>query len=228
MDMKMYQETPVFTDYSKLKDSGAFLNEVNNKLLIVYKHALANLEESIMKKAGRDPQTEIEYSPGQYILYRNLRISQSAQKKLAALYLGPYRVIKKLTGDFYLVQDHVQDKTLFCHAKDMRLFEGVSSDQEALDLARSDSDEHFVKAVIGHSGDPTKLKGFRFHILFDDDSSSYLPLRDVKLLPMVRQYVEKIPDLKTLLSHFKDPNIRLGKRARSAPKALSDHDTDLV
>ena len=25
-----------------------------------------------------------------------------------------------------------------------------------------------------------------------------------------------------------DPNIRLGKRARSAPKALSDHDTDLV
>jgi hypothetical protein len=27
MDMKMYQETPVFTDYSKLKDPGAFLNE---------------------------------------------------------------------------------------------------------------------------------------------------------------------------------------------------------
>lgn len=194
----------------------------------MYKHALANLEESIMKKAERDPETEIQYVPGQYILYRNLRISQSAQKKLAALYLGPYRVIKKLTGDFYLVQDHVQDKTLFCHAKDMRLFKGVSSDQEALDLARSDSDEHFVKKVVGHSGDPTKLKSFKFHILFDDEQISYLPLKDVKFIPMVRQYVEKNQDLKILLGQFKDPNILHGKRARLAPKALSDHDTDLV
>ena len=99
-----------------------------------------------------------------------------------------------------------------------------------MDLARSDSDEHFVKKVVGHSGDPTKLKSFRFHILFDGDSNiSYLPLKDVKFIPIVRrQYVEKNQDLKTLLGQFKDPNILHGKRARSAPKALSDHDTDLV
>ena len=92
----------------------------------------------------------------------------------------------------------LQDTTLFCHAKDMRLFEGVSSDQEALDLARSDSDEHFVKKVVGHSGDPSKLKSFRIHILFDDDSNiSYLPLRAVKFVPLVREYVMENPDLRS-------------------------------
>ena len=81
-------------------------------------------------------------------------------------------------------------------------------------MKRSDSDEHFVKKVVGHSGDPTKLKSFKFHILFDDEQISYLP--------------EKNQDLKILLGQFRDPNILHSKRARSAPKALSDHDTDLV
>ena len=41
-DMKMYQESPVFTDYTKIKDPRSYLREVNNKLNIVYKDALHN------------------------------------------------------------------------------------------------------------------------------------------------------------------------------------------
>jgi hypothetical protein len=134
-------------------------------------------------------------------------------KKLSPTYLGPYRVIKALTGDFYEVQDHVQDKTLYTHARDMRLFEGINSDQQALELGRSDTNEHFVEKIIGHVGDPTKLRNFRFLIKFDDDGTvTHLPLKEVEFVPMVHQCVKDNPELSILLKHFKSSNSNPGKR----------------
>ena len=224
-NMQMFMHDKPFTDYSKLNDTGTLIKDLDNKLDIVYKHALAHLEDTIVDKFGKNQTTDITYNKGDYVLYRNLRISTSAARKFAPVFLGPLKVVNTLVGDFYLCHDLVQDKPLYCHARDMRPF-NCYSDDVAIGIAKSDYNEFIIEKVIGHEGDPTSLNNFRIIVTFEgSDTPHHLPIRDLQYVNLVRDYINRTPELSCLKDRVAPKDTMLGSRARKQSQTLTGYDT---
>ena len=186
---------------------------------------MAHLEDTIVDKFSKNQTTDIRYNKGDHVLYRNLRITTSAAKKFSPVLLGPLKVKDILVGDFYLCHDLVQDKPLYCHARDMRLFT-CYSDDVAVEIAASDSNEFIIDKIIGHHGDPTSLNTFRIEVTFKgSDTPHSLPIRDLQYVNLVRDYINRTPELSCLKGRVALKDTVLGSRARKQSQTLTGYDT---
>ncbi len=189
-DMKMFQTDEPFTDYTKLVNPPEYVRKFNESLSIIYSHGLANLEDKIIARHEKASNTEEKYAVGELIMYRNLRIYSDKKKKVSPTILGPFKVERILQGDFYHVKDLVQDKLFFSHAKDMIKFSPKISDQEALELAAKDHEEHVIESVISHIGEAKTLTDLKFLVKFlNIEEPSYVRFKDGKYVTKVQNYI---------------------------------------
>uniref|UniRef100_A0A8D8TD96 Tf2-1-like SH3-like domain-containing protein n=1 Tax=Cacopsylla melanoneura TaxID=428564 RepID=A0A8D8TD96_9HEMI len=64
----------------------------------------------------------VEYSVGDLVLRRNFKLSSAPQNysaKLAPTYVGPFRILRKLSHTIYVLEDDVGRQTTY-HIKDLR------------------------------------------------------------------------------------------------------------
>ena len=219
-DMKLLQSDAPFTPLSELPFTPEFIRDLDNNLKFVYDRALAHLEDTIVTNYEKAPESLTRFSVGDYVLYRNLRITTSKLGKFSPLFVGPFKIITILISEFYECKDLVQDVTYFCHARDLRPFS--CDDEEAIKIASSDQNEFVLDKVIGHEGDPHLLSMFRFLITFKDDPHTVhkVRLRDIQLIPMVREYALKHKELNILADKLKPREEVLTRRTRQTSSRL--------
>ena len=209
--------------FQEMPKVGTYLANLDNALNAVYQRGLAQLEDKILSKFSKAPETLQKFATNEYVLLRNLRLGSDKNKKFATRWLGPIQVEEALIGDFYRCRDLVQDSPVFCHARDMQHFE--CSPEAALDLARRDSNEFFVAKVVGHQqeGDTTNLESFRFIVTFTDDPGTEhaLRFRDLKHVEAIKSYIRSTPELKFLVPLL-DVDESTPKRVRKTNRLLQD------
>jgi hypothetical protein len=114
--------------------------------------------------------------------------------KFAPIYVGPLRVIKQLYGDFYSLQDLVQDTRTIAHASDLIAFE-CDNDADAISIAKSDYNEFTVTQINSHTilnEDPSKISNIFFNVTFDDgETQSLMPVRNLLFVEAAQIYVDK-------------------------------------
>ena len=76
--------------------------------------------------------------------------------------------------------------------------------------------------MIGHEGDPHLLSMFRFLVTFKDDPHTVhkVRLRDIQLIPMVREYALKHKELNILADKLKPREEVLTRRTRQTSSRL--------
>ena len=100
------------------------------------------------------------------------------------------------------------------------------SDDVAIGIAKSDYNEFIIEKVIGHKGDPTSLNDFRIIVTFEgSDTPHYLPIRDLQYVNLVRDYINRTPELSCLKDRVAPKDTMLGSRARKQSQTLTGYDT---
>ena len=100
------------------------------------------------------------------------------------------------------------------------------SDDVAIDIAKSDYNEFTIEKVIGHKGDPKSLNTFRIIVTFKgSDIPHHLPIRDLQYVNLVRDYVNRTPELSCLKDRVAPKDVMLGTRARKQSQTLTGYDT---
>jgi Chromo (CHRromatin Organisation MOdifier) domain len=70
-----------------------------------------------------------------------------------------------------------------------------------LKIAAADKDEFVVEAIVGHRGTLTKRSSLEFRVRwqgYDESEDTWLPLREVKDLVALDQYITLNPELMNL------------------------------
>uniref|UniRef100_A0A8D8SFS8 Tf2-1-like SH3-like domain-containing protein n=1 Tax=Cacopsylla melanoneura TaxID=428564 RepID=A0A8D8SFS8_9HEMI len=74
------------------------------------------------KYYNKHHDVKVEYEIGDLVLRRNFKLSSAAQNysaKLAPTYVGPFRIVEKLSHVIYVLEDDHGRRTTY-HIKDMR------------------------------------------------------------------------------------------------------------
>ena len=189
-DLKALEDPPF--DIASIKDPDKFVRELDNTLNIIVSHGLASVEDRIMKNYLRQPESNITFDVGDFVLMPNHRARSLALGKFSPQLVGPLRVVKNFNNDFYELRDLVQDEPVFAHGCDLRIFK-CTNDQKALEIAALDDNEITIQSVISHEGDPAKLGQLYFVVTFTDDPTVTvtLPYKEVKYVQLVRDYITR-------------------------------------
>ena len=223
IDRRMLQTDVIIRE--KPTTPQAYVTNLNNALAHVQASGLSTIEDTIVERYLAAPETVVPFTVGDYVLYRNMRIVTKKLQKFSPPLVGPLRIKNTLLGDFYELQDLVQDVSVFAHASDMRAFPHCDSDEMAQRIAQTDYDEHQVIKILGHTEKPVQ-----FQVKYQDGDELWLPFKDVKYLDLVAEYcttkAKHDPFLKTLLQKLQQV-IAVGPRMRKGRGALASA-SDLV
>jgi hypothetical protein len=185
--------TPPSFDQSGFTDPVQFIRSLDNSLMALYRNGLASTEDGIIANFLAAPESLLKFDIGNYVLLLNERFSTRKLGKLSPSFVGPLRVARPLAGDFYELKDLVQDTKIFAHAQNIVLFNGCSSDEEAIRISCSDHNEFEVTSIESHEfhGDAAKTSSLYFNVTWADGSKSQTAFRHCLHLGIAKDYVEK-------------------------------------
>ena len=147
--------------------------------------------------------------------------------KFAPVFCGPVRVLNNSFDDFYELQDLVQDKTFFAHARHLQPYQAPEmTDDQARNIAKHDYGEWTVQSITSHqtegngSASPTTTT---FTVLFE---GSAIPVtgqrfRDLRFVPAFQDYVRARKDLQPLAKLLPMEPSGKGQRLKGRNKSLA-------
>jgi transposase InsO family protein len=189
-------------------------------------NALLAQEDQTLKDLAAQPTTTDVFRQGDYVLYQNIMMSTRKLAKFAPVFCGPVRVLRNCFDDFYELQDLVQDKRFFAHARHLQPYQAEMTDEIAQNIAKHDYDEWTVHSVVSHDVDDGALASpttTKFTVLFE---GSDIPVtgqrfKDLRFVPVVQDYIRAKKDLSPLIKLLpKEPSGK-GMRLKGRNKSLA-------
>lgn len=209
------------------EETVAHVRHLNEVLKTCRANALLAQEDQIIKDYASEPETTDVFKPGEYVLYQNLMMSTKKLNKFAPVFCGPVRVLSNAFDDFYELQDLVQDKRFFSHARHLQPYQAAQqiTDDEARDIARHDYGEWTVQEILSHvihGNGPASPTTTEFTVLFE---GSDIPVtgqrfRDLRFVPVFQDYVQSQKDLRQLANLFPKETLGKGQRLKGRNKSL--------
>jgi hypothetical protein len=204
----------------------AHVRNLNTVLMTCRANALLSQEDQIISELAAEPTTTDAFTPGEYVLYQNVMMTTRKLNKFAPVFCGPVRVLNNSFDDFYELQDLVQDKTFFAHARHLQPYTAQITDDQARDIAKHDYGEWTVQSITSHqtAGDgPPSPTTTAFTVLFE---GSAIPVtgqrfRDLRFVPAFQDYVRKHKDLKPLIKLLPMEPSGKGQRLKGRNKSLA-------
>jgi hypothetical protein len=202
-----------------------YVRVLDDLLLLLRQEGLLVSEDRALDAYEETPATSSHkiFSPGDYVLYANFLSVTGRLGKLSPRFVGPAKVVARLSDDFYTLLDIVQDKNIYAHAKHLIKFNAQGYDEnELLDMACSDYMEHTVHYIVGHELHDPALRetrgNLRFTVAFSNDLRGHkghpgLRWRDLQYVPVFQEYV------RTKLKHLANRLPREQSTSRQRPHA---------
>ena len=136
----------------EIKDYDSFVTKHNAVLALVQDASNKFLDEALLEKFRKleDEQEQCSelLKEGNYVLLRNPR-----KTKLSLKWLGPYRVVKAIADNFYVLHDVTQDLESVQHRENLYVITDCTNDEEAREYARMDTNELTIEEVLSYEGD---------------------------------------------------------------------------
>jgi hypothetical protein len=179
------------------EDKHLYLRNLNNCLLQLREDSAIYHKRIVEERLRSNPAIRNYYNPGDLVLFRiNPR---SALHKFIPKLQGPYRVIQQFENS-----DSVQCRQIatgvvkMFHVTRLEIYPGPD-DEQALQLAAQDREEHVVTRILGYRGNPLIRKYLTFLVEFADGSHVNLQYGpDLKENEIFDDYIHSKPELKIL------------------------------
>jgi hypothetical protein len=174
--------------------ASARLKALDEDLLIVrdlsYKHRAAIIEKR--QKPNDRPQNI--YQPGDLVLRD---VGRPKESKLSPNYAGPYQVVSQTKNDVtckHIVLHFIEK----FHVTTLGMFHGTP--EEAHRMALLDKNQHVVRYIDAHRGEPTHRTGMEFGTRFEDGDYLWLPYsKDISDTSAFARYCSSKLELQFLL-----------------------------
>ena len=178
--------------------SAALLKELDANLKAVRAISL-DLQAKIVEDRRKADGTMPTYSPGDTVLFnRRERPSDHLPTKLSPAWTGPYLVDRQVQNDVECTHVNLNTSHIF-HVSRLKPF--VGSPEEALDIARLDQNQVFIRSINYFEGNPHVRKSMSFNVTFEDMETFDLPFNaDLAGSQQFQDYVNSIPYLFPLRS----------------------------
>ena len=137
-------------------------------------------------------ETQNRYQAGDFVLFERDK-SVPRPNKLSPDFLGPFEVISQNKNDVTtrnLVYGNVRDY----HVERLKPFFG--SREDAVDLAKRDTDQFDVDCIIAYKGDPETRTTMEFFVSFKSGDSVWLPYsQDIFQMVQFEEFCNNTPGL---------------------------------
>ena len=183
-----------------------YMRSLNRHLALVRDAAREVQESEQRRRLSGD--TLNTYSIGDLVLFdeasRGFR-----EQKLKTRFSGPYLITAVHKADVSC-KHLVTAKERVFHMENLKPFIGSTSD--AYDAARTDDDQHVIKAIVDYLGDPEKRMTMQFLVAFEDEDTVWINynLDLAQARPFV-DYCFSLPELEPLTLSVVEWRVRKGQ-----------------
>jgi len=154
------------------------------------------LDNRINKKSKGNNIMENKFKANELVVVINHNKS-----KLDFKWKGPFKVIKKLFGNVYEVEDLRNKKKLRFNSVDLKRF-NCPSNIDPINIAARDESEYVVKEILDHKLEGKNKKNkthYYFLVEFEDESKEWLPYLEVRELQAFDIYLQNHQDFAKML-----------------------------
>ena len=171
----------------------ALLRELDSNLKAVRAISLKLQGEIVAARRGANDKMPT-YNPGDTVLFNpREQPSDHLPTKLSPTYTGPYTVERQVQNDVACTHVNLNTQHVF-HVSRLKPF--IGSPEEALDIARLDQNQVFVKSINYFGGNPHIRRSMSFNVTFEDLETFDLPFNnDLAGSQQFQDYVRSIPYL---------------------------------
>jgi hypothetical protein len=160
----------------------AYLSALDKNLAVLYKIS-KEYQAKLASERTKDtpPDKQNTYQKGDFVLWQR-NPDDPLPTKLTTPFVGPFEVLEQYKNDVecrHVLHGNIQK----FHVSRLKLFHG--NKETAKEVAQLDQDQHTIKAIHSHRGDPALRSTMMFKVEFEDG--------DIRMLPWSKDLFDSLP-----------------------------------
>ena len=160
----------------------AYLSALDKNLAVLYKISKEYQAKIALERTKDTPSDKQNtYQKGDFVLWQR-NPDDPLPTKLTTPFVGPFEVLEQYKNDVecrHVLHGNIQK----FHVSRLKLFHG--NKETAKEVAQLDQDQHTIKTIHSHRGDPALRSTMTFKVEFDDG--------DVRMLPWSKDLFDSLP-----------------------------------
>lgn len=160
-----------FDSSSPSKLAKVYLHALDKNLAILYAIS-KDYQAKLVAERTKDtpPDKQNTYQAGDLVLWQ-LNPDDPLPTKLTPKFVGPFEVLEQVKNDVecrHVLHGYIKK----FHVSRLKIFHGTK--EKAKEVAQLDQDQHTIKAILAHRGDPANRTTMDFKVAFEDGDILWL------------------------------------------------------